>query len=48
MTHNRRSDGPVGVVMRSRDVLFLLDAPLHALDGKTVIGDANTIPDLGL
>jgi NAD(P)-dependent dehydrogenase (short-subunit alcohol dehydrogenase family) len=36
-----------GRVMPSRDVLQMLDAPLHALDGKTVIGDANTIPSLG-
>lgn len=46
--HPSRAAPLAGVVMRSRDMLFLLDAPLHALDGKTVIGDANTVPDLGL
>jgi NAD(P)-dependent dehydrogenase (short-subunit alcohol dehydrogenase family) len=36
-----------GRVMPSRDVLQMMEAPLHALDGKTVIGDASTLPDLG-
>lgn len=35
-----------GLVMKSRDVLHLFDAPLHMLDGKTIMGDAHTIPDL--
>jgi NAD(P)-dependent dehydrogenase (short-subunit alcohol dehydrogenase family) len=37
-----------GVASSSRDLLMLLQAPLHALDGVTVIGDAHTIPDLGV
>ena len=36
-----------GRIMPSRDVLQMMQAPLHALDGATVIGDANTIPNLG-
>ncbi|ARS27566.1 SDR family NAD(P)-dependent oxidoreductase [Sphingomonas sp. KC8] len=35
-----------GLVLPSRDVLFLLQAPLHAGDGRTVIGDAHHIPAL--
>lgn len=33
-----------GLVIKSRQVLEMLQQPLHALDGKTVIGDALTIP----
>jgi NAD(P)-dependent dehydrogenase (short-subunit alcohol dehydrogenase family) len=36
-----------GVAMPSRDIVQLMQSPLHALDGVTVIGDANTIADLG-
>ena len=36
--------GSTGIVARSRDVLHSAQSPLHALDGKTVIGDAMTIP----
>jgi NAD(P)-dependent dehydrogenase (short-subunit alcohol dehydrogenase family) len=32
-----------GLVSRSREVLRLTQAPLHALDGRTVIGDATTL-----
>lgn len=32
-----------GLVVKSRDVLRLLQAPLHALDGVSVIGDATTL-----
>lgn len=40
--------GPLtGRVMKSRDVLLMMQAPLHALDGKTIIGDAHSLPDLG-
>ncbi|MDB5986337.1 MAG: hypothetical protein JWR16_1390 [Nevskia sp.] len=35
-----------GRVMKSRQVLEMLQQPLHALDGKTVIGDALTLPKL--
>jgi NAD(P)-dependent dehydrogenase (short-subunit alcohol dehydrogenase family) len=35
-----------GLVMNSRDVLALTQSPLHRVDGSTVIGDANTYPDL--
>ncbi|HEY3699869.1 MAG TPA: SDR family oxidoreductase, partial [Spongiibacteraceae bacterium] len=33
-----------GLVIKSRRVLEMLQQPLHALNGKTVIGDAMTIP----
>jgi NAD(P)-dependent dehydrogenase (short-subunit alcohol dehydrogenase family) len=33
-----------GVVANSRDVLAMTQSPLHALDGRAVIGDARTIP----
>jgi 3-oxoacyl-[acyl-carrier protein] reductase len=36
-----------GRVMPSRDVLQMMEAPLHALDGTTVIGDANSLPTFG-
>jgi 3-oxoacyl-[acyl-carrier protein] reductase len=39
--------GMTGVAMPSREVLFLMQSPLHALDGVTIIGDANTLADLG-
>jgi NAD(P)-dependent dehydrogenase (short-subunit alcohol dehydrogenase family) len=35
-----------GYVVKSRHVLEMLQAPLHALDGATVIGDAMTIPTI--
>ncbi|MDX2275331.1 MAG: SDR family oxidoreductase [Hyphomonadaceae bacterium] len=35
-----------GLVMKSRDVLLMMQQPLHGLDGRSVIGDAHTIPDL--
>jgi NAD(P)-dependent dehydrogenase (short-subunit alcohol dehydrogenase family) len=35
-----------GLVTKSRDVLQLTQSPLHALDGKTVIGDALTLAKL--
>jgi NAD(P)-dependent dehydrogenase (short-subunit alcohol dehydrogenase family) len=35
-----------GVVANSRDVLAMTQSPLHALDGKEVIGDARTIPQI--
>jgi len=34
-----------GLVVKSRDVLQMMQAPLHALDGRTVIGDAMTVAD---
>ena len=34
-----------GLVVKSRDVLQMMQAPLHALDGRTVIGDAMTLAD---
>jgi 3-oxoacyl-[acyl-carrier protein] reductase len=36
-----------GIAMPSRDILQMMQSPLHALDGETVIGDANTLADLG-
>jgi 3-oxoacyl-[acyl-carrier protein] reductase len=36
-----------GLAVASRDILFMLQAPLHAADGKTVIGDANTLANFG-
>ena len=39
--------GMTGLALPSREVLFLMQSPLHALDGTTVIGDANTLADLG-
>lgn len=35
-----------GVAMSSREALFTFQQPLHSLDGKTVIGNAHTIPTL--
>jgi len=34
-----------GLVVKSREVLQMMQAPLHALDGRTVIGDAMTLAD---
>ena len=34
-----------GLVVNSREVLQMMQAPLHALDGRTVIGDAMTLAD---
>jgi len=34
-----------GLVVKSRELLRLAQAPLHALDGQTVIGDATTLVD---
>jgi len=34
-----------GLVVKSREVLQQAQAPLHALDGRTVIGDATTLVD---
>jgi len=34
-----------GLVIKSREVLQMMQAPLHALDGRTVIGDARTLAD---
>ena len=34
-----------GLVVKSREVLQMMQAPLHALDGWTVIGDATTLAD---
>ena len=34
-----------GLVVKSRELLQRLQAPLHALDGRTVIGDATTLVD---
>ena len=34
-----------GLVIKSREVLQMMQAPLHALDGRTVIGDATTLAD---
>jgi 3-oxoacyl-[acyl-carrier protein] reductase len=40
--------GPLtGMSMSSRQTLYNFQQPLYALDGATVIGDANTIPELG-
>jgi NAD(P)-dependent dehydrogenase (short-subunit alcohol dehydrogenase family) len=40
--------GPLtGISTSSRQLLQTFQQPLMALDGVTVIGDANTIPDLG-
>jgi NAD(P)-dependent dehydrogenase (short-subunit alcohol dehydrogenase family) len=40
--------GPLtGISLSSRQLLQAFQQPLHALDGTTVIGDANTIPNLG-
>lgn len=36
--------GLTGIVSESRAVLQMLQRPLHALDGRTVIGDATTLP----
>jgi len=39
--------GPLtGVAMSSRALLHSFQQPLHALDGRTVIGDFNSIPEL--
>ncbi|SNT09007.1 short chain dehydrogenase [Sphingomonas laterariae] len=35
-----------GIIASSREVLMMTQSPLHALDGRQVIGDAHTIPDL--
>ncbi|WP_157217130.1 SDR family NAD(P)-dependent oxidoreductase [Flavisphingomonas formosensis] len=35
--------GTTGLVLNSREILQLHQAPLHALDGQTVIGDATTL-----
>jgi 3-oxoacyl-[acyl-carrier protein] reductase len=35
-----------GLVTRSRDLLQLLQQPLHALDGRTLLGDALSLPEL--
>jgi hypothetical protein len=32
-------------VVKSRELLQLAQAPLHALDGRSVIGDATTLVD---
>ena len=41
--------GPLtGLVVKSREVLQMMQAPLHALDGSTVIGDARTLADFAL
>ncbi|WP_029922632.1 SDR family NAD(P)-dependent oxidoreductase [Nevskia soli] len=37
-----------GLVVKSRELLQRLQAPLHALDGLTVIGDATTLVDFSL
>jgi len=38
--------GPLtGLVVKSREVLQMGQAPLHALDGRSVIGDAMTLVD---
>jgi NAD(P)-dependent dehydrogenase (short-subunit alcohol dehydrogenase family) len=37
------ADSLTGLVVKSREVLKLTQAPLHALDGKTVIGDASSL-----
>ena len=34
-----------GLVVKSRELLQLAQAPLHALDGRSVIGDATTLVD---
>ncbi len=34
-----------GLVVKSRELLQLAQAPLHALDGRSVIGDATTLLD---
>jgi 3-oxoacyl-[acyl-carrier protein] reductase len=36
-----------GVSANSRHLLHIFQQPLHGLDGKTVIGDVNTLPSLG-
>lgn len=36
-----------GHSVSSREMLFGSQSPLMSLDGKQVIGDANTLPDLG-
>ncbi|OHT20336.1 SDR family NAD(P)-dependent oxidoreductase [Edaphosphingomonas haloaromaticamans] len=41
--------GPItGLVLPSREILFLLQSPLHGPDGMSVIGDAHSLPDLEL
>lgn len=35
-----------GLIIKSREVLQMTQSPLHALDGRTVIGDALTLVDL--
>jgi NAD(P)-dependent dehydrogenase (short-subunit alcohol dehydrogenase family) len=35
-----------GAAMSSRQAVYAFQQPLHTLDGRTVIGDAATIPDL--
>lgn len=37
------ADNWTGLVVKSRELLQLAQAPLHALDGRTVIGDATTL-----
>jgi NAD(P)-dependent dehydrogenase (short-subunit alcohol dehydrogenase family) len=41
------ANGLTGLALASRDILFMLQASLHALDGKTMIGDANSIAEIG-
>lgn len=35
-----------GIVMPSREILYLMQSPLHDRDGTTVIGDAHSLADL--
>ena len=37
-----------GLVVKSREVLQMMQAPLHALDGSSVIGDARTLADFAV
>ncbi len=39
------TDSLTGLVVKSREVLQMRQAPLHALDGRSVIGDAMTLVD---
>lgn len=40
--------GQTGVVMPSREILYLLQSPLHDRDGATVIGDAHSLAKLSV
>jgi len=40
------TNGLTGVVLPSRDILYLLQSPLHARDGATEIGDAHSLAAL--